>query len=439
MADSSIFCRRRDTFLSHLDSYAAIIPAAKLVTHHADCEYPFRQDSDFWYLTGFDEPNAVALFLPHKPKGERYVLFVLPKDSSAEVWTGFRWGTQGVLNNFEVDIAHPLHELPALLSQYLEGADGIAFRVGKHPHVEPLVLKIWSEYLQKLPRSGFSPLSMIAPCPILHNMRLRKDDFEIERIRLAAKISAEAHELARELARPGINERDLQSLIEKHFLDKGARGPAYGSIVASGDNACVLHYTANNSSISSGELVLIDAGCSLADYYNGDITRTFPVNGRFSGEQKALYEIVLAAQKAAISSVRPGNNAEDIHMTALKHLVTGLVEIGLLVGNVDSIIEEEAYSHLYMHRTGHWLGLDVHDVGAYRLGDYALDLEPGMVLTVEPGIYISDRLVVPKGQPDIGKQWKGIGIRIEDDVLVSKDGVEVLSNIASKELIDMES
>ena len=438
MADSSIFRRRRDIFLSHLGSHAAVIPAAELVTHHADCEYPFRQNSDFWYLTGFDEPSAVALFLPHKPKGEQYVLFVLPKESAAEVWTGFRWGTKGVLDNFDVDISHPLSEFPNLLLHYLKGAEGIAFRVGKHPHLEPLVLKTWSEHLQKLPRSGCAPLSMIAPCPILHDLRLRKTSFEIERMRIASRISAEGHEIVREFARPGMNERDLQAQIEKYFLENGTRGPAYGSIVASGDNACVLHYTANNSSIKDGDLVLIDAGCSLEDYYNGDITRTFPANGRFSGEQKALYEITLLAQEAAIQSVRPGNNAENVHMTALKHLIEGLIDIGLLVGDVDSIIEQEAYSHLYMHRTGHWLGLDVHDVGAYRLGDYHLNLESGMVLTVEPGIYISDRLAVPKGQPEIDERWKGIGIRIEDDVLVTKDSAEVLSISAAKNLIDLE-
>ncbi len=438
MVNSRIFRRRRDIFLSHLGAYAAIIPAAELVTHHADCEYPFRQNSDFWYLTGFDEPNAVALFLPHKPKGEQYVLFVLPKESSAEVWTGFRWGTKGVLDNFDVDISHPLNQLPNLLPHYLKGAEGIAFRVGKHPHLEPLILKTWAEHLQKLPRSGSAPLSMIAPCPILHDLRLRKDDFEIERMRIASKISAEGHEIVREFARPGMNERDLQAQIEKYFLEKGTRGPAYGSIIASGDNACVLHYTANNSPIRDGELVLIDAGCSLDDYYNGDITRTFPINGKFSGEQKALYEITLKAQETAIGCVRPGNNAENIHMTALKHLVEGLVDLGLLVGEVDSIIEQEAYSHLYMHRTGHWLGLDVHDVGAYRLGDYHLKLEPGMVLTVEPGIYISDRLAVPKGQPEIDERWKGIGIRIEDDVLVTTNSVEVLSSNAAKNLNDLE-
>ena len=438
MADSSIFRRRRDIFLSHLGSHAAIIPAAELVTHHADCEYPFRQNSDFWYLTGFDEPNAVALFLPNKPKGEQYVLFVLPKESAAEVWTGFRWGTTGALDNFDADISHPLNELPSLLPHYLEGAEGIAFRIGKHSHLETLVLKTWSDHLQKLPRSGSVPLSMIAPCPILHNMRLRKDDFEIERMRLAAKISAEAHELVRNFARSGMNERHLQAQIEKYFLEKGTRGPAYGSIVASGDNACVLHYTANNSPIKNGDLVLIDAGCSLNDYYNGDITRTFPINGRFSGEQKALYEIILKAQKAAIDCVRPGGTAENVHLTALRHLVEGLVDIGLLIGDIDSLIEQEAYSHLYMHRTGHWLGLDVHDVGAYRLGDYHINLEPGMVLTVEPGIYISDRLTVPKGQPEIDERWKGIGIRIEDDVLVTKDSFDVLSSTAAKNLIDLE-
>ncbi len=436
--ESNVFSRRRETFCSRLGNHAAIIPAANLVTHHADCEYPFRQNSDFWYLTGFDEPSAVALFLPYRPKGEQYILFVLPKDTHSEVWSGFRWGTEGVVDAFDVDIAHTIEELPKRLGYYLQGADGIAFRIGKHPHIEPLVLKIWADYLEKLPRTGFQPLLMMAPCSILHNMRMRKDRHEIERIRLASKISAEAHELVRASARPGMNERFLQGIIEQYFLQQGTRGPAYGSIVASGDNACILHYISNNSNLEDGDLLLVDAGCSLVDYYNGDITRTFPVNGKFSSEQKALYEIVLAAQKFAISKVCPGNNAEDIHSVALRLIVEGLIDLGLLVGDIDSIIEQEAYKHLFMHRTGHWLGLDVHDVGAYRLGDFHVSLEAGMVLTVEPGIYVSDRLPIPKGQPEINARWKGIGIRIEDDVLVTEKGPDVLTSYALKSLESMQ-
>ncbi len=438
MNNLKIYKERREKFLDQLKGKAAIIPAASLVTHHADCDYPFRQNSDFWYLTGFDEPDAIALFLPHRANGEKYVLFVLPKDVSAEVWTGVRWGVEGVVEYFGVDIAHPLEEFSSRLVEYLDGVEEIAFRVGLHPRVEPIVLKAWAEILDKDSRNGKYSSSLTSPCSLLHNLRLFKDSWEISRMREAAKISAKAHELARNAVRPEMNERNIQALIEHCFLEHGARGPAYGSIVASGDNACVLHYTLNNSALRDGDLLLIDAGCSLDDYYNGDITRTFPINGSFSGEQRALYEIVLEAQESAIKAVTPGQNAESVHLTAVRKLVEGLIDLGLLKGQRDSLIEQNAYSHLYMHRTGHWLGLDVHDVGAYRLGDYHVSLQAGMVLTVEPGIYISDRIPVPVGQPLIDDRWKGIGIRIEDDVLVTELGQDVLSCDALKSIDAME-
>lgn len=432
MLDLLRFAERRARFFELLGGAAAVIPAAPLVTHHADCEWPFRQNSDFWYLTGFDEPDAVALFLPHRAEGERFVLFVAPKEPSAEVWNGFRWGTEGAVAEFGADLAHPRSELEQRLPHYLKGAEGIAFRVGRHPKVEPLVLAAWSGQLDRAPRSGSAAFGLVAPCPLLHDMRLRKGPEELERMREAARISAEAHELARQVARPGLNERQVQAVIEQHFLEQGSRGPAYGTIVAGGDNACVLHYTANNAPLRDGDLLLIDAGCSLGDYYNGDITRTFPISGRFSGEQRALYELVLAAQEAAVASVAPGFTAEGVHDTAVRVLVEGLLELGLLAGSVDDVIEQGTYRHLYMHRTGHWLGLDVHDVGAYRLGEHHVELEPGMVLTVEPGLYVSDRLPVPEGQPDIEERWKGIGIRIEDDVAVTEHGRENLTAAALK-------
>ena len=432
MFDPSTFAQRRQRFFAQLGEAAAVIPAAALVTHHADCEWPFRQNSDFWYLTGFDEPEAVALFLPHRPEGERYVLFVQPREASAEVWNGFRWGTEGAVAEFGADLAHPRSELEQRLPDYLRGAEGIAFRVGKHPKVEPLVLAAWAAQLDRAPRSGRAALGLVAPCPLLHELRLRKGPEELERMREAARISAEAHELARQVVRPGLNERQVQAVIEQHFLEQGARGPAYGTIVAGGDNACVLHYIANNAPLNDGDLLLIDAGCSLADYYNGDITRSFPINGRFSAEQRALYELVLAAQEAAVASVAPGFSAEGVHETALRVLVAGLLDLGLLAGSLDGVIEQGAYRHLYMHRTGHWLGLDVHDVGAYRLGEHHVELEPGMVLTVEPGLYVSDRLPVPEGQPEIEARWKGIGIRIEDDVAVTSHGHENLTAAALK-------
>jgi Xaa-Pro aminopeptidase len=432
-----VFADRRDRFLHRLGSAAAVIPAAPLRTHHADVEHAFRQDSDFWYLTGFDEPDAVALFLPHQPE-HPFVLFVAPREASAEVWNGFRWGCEGAVATFGACLAHPLAELEERLPHYLQGAEGIAFRVGRHPRVEPLVLNTWARQLDRAPRSGAAALGLVAPCPILHELRMRKGEEELALMRQAARISAEAHELARGVARPGLTERQVQSVIEQHFLEQGARGPAYGSIVAGGDNACVLHYTANSAVLRDGDLLLIDAGCSLNDYYNGDITRTFPVNGRFSGEQRALYELVLNAQQAAVAEVRPGATAEGVHGAAVRVLVEGLVELGLLLGTVDGLIEQGAYRHLYMHRTGHWLGLDVHDVGAYRLGERPVDLEAGMVLTVEPGLYVSDRLPVPEGQPAIEERWKGIGIRIEDDVAVTDQGHEVLTAAALKATAAME-
>ena len=436
--DPSIHASRRQRFLDQLGAAAAVIPAASLVTHHADCEWPFRQDSDFFYLTGFDEPDAVALLLPHRPEGERYVLFVQPKDPSAEVWTGFRWGTEGAVERYGADIAHPLDQLSALLPGYLEGAEAIAFRVGRHPAVEPLVLSAWGRQLDSYARAGTAALGLVAPTPILHRLRLVKEAHELTRLREACRISAEAHERARAMTRPGMNEAEVQAAIEAHFRASGARGPAYGSIVAGGDNACVLHYMANSAQLQDGDLLLIDAGCSVDDYYNGDITRTFPVNGRFSAEQRELYSLVLASQEAAVQVVQPGGTAEQVHATALRVLVEGLVDLGLLIGDVDGLIEQGAYRHLYMHRTGHWLGLDVHDVGAYRLGEQPVSLEPGMVLTVEPGLYVSDRLAVPEGQPEIDERWKGIGIRIEDDVAVTASGHDVLTAGAQKSVAAME-
>ena len=438
MIESQTFANRRVQFLSKLGGNAAIIPAASLVTHHADCEYPFRQNSDFWYLTGFDEPNALALFLPYRKRGQQFILFVMPKEKEAEVWQGVRCGVDGAVDLYGADISHPITELKSRLPDYLFDAEGITFRIGKFPLIEPLITSIWADKLDRAQRSGAKAISLVPPCPILHQLRLKKELEEINSIRKAVRISAEAHELARKMIASCSNERQVQAIIEKYFLDQGARGPAYGSIVAGGDNACVLHYTSNNSLLKKGDLLLIDAGCSLFDYYNGDITRTFPINGTFTFEQRAIYEIVLEAQKSAINSIVPGQTAEGIHLTALRVLIEGLIELGLLRGNVDSLIENGSYRHLYMHKTGHWLGLDVHDVGAYRLGEYPVKLESGIVLTVEPGIYISDRMQIPEGQPEIDKRWKSIGIRIEDDILITDKGFEVLSHSALKEVEDME-
>jgi Xaa-Pro aminopeptidase len=436
--DNKVFEDRREIFLDKLGGKAAIIPGANLVKHHADCEYPFRQDSNFWYLTGFDEPNAVALFLSHKPKGEQFILFVAPKDALGEVWNGFRWGLEGAEKEFKADKAHSINELKDLLPSYINGCDEIVFSIGKNSIIETIVIEVFSKQLENRSRLGFGANSIKSPEIYLNEMRLIKSEFEIQRMKEAIQISAEAHELVRESISSKKNERQIQGLLEGFFLEKGARGPAYNSIVASGDNACILHYTSNNSPLNNGDLLLVDAGCSLTDYYNGDITRTIPISGKFSWEQKVIYEIVLSAQKTAIKSAITGSNSSNVHNVALTILIEGLRDIGLLSGSTEEIIEKQSYKHLYMHRTGHWLGLDVHDVGAYRMGDYEVPLQNGMILTVEPGIYISDRIPVPDGQPVIDEKWKGIGIRIEDDVLVKDKNPEVLSIAALKELSDLE-
>ncbi|MBO6960012.1 MAG: aminopeptidase P N-terminal domain-containing protein [Prochlorococcus marinus CUG1438] len=437
-SNNKIFEERREIFLEKLGGKAAIIPGAKLVKHHADCEYPFRQDSNFWYLTGFDEPDAIALFLSHKPKGERFILFVAPKNVISEVWHGFRWGIEGAEKEFKADKAHSINELKDLLPGYISGSDELVFSIGKDPSIEKIILEIFSQQLENRSRLGVGANSIKSPEIYLNEMRLIKSEFEIQRMREAIKISAEAHELVRQSVSLKKNERQIQGLLEGFFLEKGARGPAYNSIVASGDNACILHYTCNDSPLKKGDLLLVDAGCSLTDYYNGDITRTFPIGGKFSKEQKIIYEIVLNAQKAAIKSAVTGSNSSTVHHVALINLIEGLKEISLLKGSTEEIIQNQSYKHLYMHRTGHWLGLDVHDVGAYRMGDYEVSLRHGMILTVEPGIYISDRIPVPDGQPSIDEKWKGIGIRIEDDILVKDTNPEVLSIAALKEISDLE-
>ena len=438
--DYQVFQNRRKEFISKLNGKAAIIPGARLVTHHADCEYPFRQDSNFWYLTGFDEPDAIALFLSHKPKGERFLLFVNPKEIISEVWHGFRWGVEGAERIFKADKAYPLSEFKLQLQNNLKGADEILFSIGKHPAIEPIVLGVWSKELENCSRIGSAPSAIRSPDSYLNPMRLFKSEYEIERMKEAINISAEAHELVRTNINnfSKNNERQIQGLIEGFFLEKGTRGSAYNPIVASGDNACILHYTLNNASLKKGELLLVDAGCSLNDYYNGDITRTFPIGGKFSGEQRAIYEIVLEAQKKAILNVVTGVSSSFIHNEALKVLVSGLKELKLLTGSIEEIIETGAYKHFYMHKTGHWLGLDVHDVGAYRLGDYEVLLKNNMILTIEPGIYISDRIPVPDGQPQIDERWKGIGVRIEDDILVKDNKPQILSQLALKEISDLE-
>jgi Xaa-Pro aminopeptidase len=426
-----VYQRRRQRFLKALGDGVAVLASAPPQVHHSDVEFPFRQDSDFYYLTGFDEPGAVAVFAPHHPE-HQFVLFVRPRIREQEIWHGLRAGVEGATERFGADIAYSVEEVDQHLPDYLKESSRIYTKLGRDEAFNQRMLKWLDHFQRNRVRTGKGPIGMDDPGMIIHNLRLYKDPEELTLIERAIAISAEAHHQARVLAKPGVYEYEIQALMEYIFRKNGAQGPAYPSIVAAGDNACILHYIENKKKLEAGELLLIDAGCSYG-YYNADITRTFPVSGRFSPEQKALYEVVLDAQKAAIQEVQVGRPYESAHLKAVRVLTEGMVDLGLLTGSVDQLIEEGKYREFYMHRTGHWLGLDVHDVGAYKISEQEWHkLAPGNLLTVEPGLYIApDCETVPEG-------FRGIGIRIEDDVLVTKKGPKVLTHAIPKEIKDLE-
>ncbi len=428
--------QRREALMSKIGQGTAIFCSAPTAVMHNDVEYNFRQDSDFFYLTGFNEPQAVAVLSPHHPE-HRFVLFVQPKDREKEIWSGYRCGTQAAKEIYGADEAYPIAQLDEKLPQYLEKSDRIYYHLGRDRALNEKILAIWQRLMQTYPKRGTGPVAIEDTGPILHSMRLHKSEAELELMRQAANIAVEAHNHAMKITAPGLYEYQVQAEIEYIFRKRGAMGPAYPSIVASGANACILHYTENNRQMQDGELLLIDAGCAY-NYYNSDITRTFPVGGKFTPEQKALYEIVLAAQKQAIAKVQPGNPYNLIHETAVRVLTEGLVELGILKGEIDSLIEQEKYKPFYMHRTGHWLGLDVHDVGVYQHGENPQILQPGQVLTVEPGLYIVPDTKPAQDQPEIDPRWVGIGIRIEDDVLVTPTSHEVLTAGVPKEIEQIE-
>jgi len=427
---------RREQLMQKIGSGTAIIRSAPMAVMHNDVEYNYRQDSDFFYLTGFNEPEAVAVLAPHHDE-HRFVLFVQPRDPRQEVWTGYRAGVEGAKERYGADEAYSIEELDAKLPEYLRGADRIFYHLGRDRAFNDTVLRHWQRCIAQYPRTGTGPVALEDPGPILHAMRQIKSDAEMEQMRRAAAIAAEAHIHAQQFAAPGQHEYQVQAEIERIFRMHGAMGPAYPSIVASGPNACILHYVENTRQMQDNELLLIDAGCAV-DYYNSDITRTFPISGRFTAEQRSLYAIVLEAQEKAIAQVQPGNPYNQFHDTAVRILVEGLVDLGLLRGEVDGLIEQEAYKPFYMHRTGHWLGLDVHDVGVYKHGDTWQSLQAGHVVTVEPGLYLGPDIQPVEGQPEVPEQWRGIGIRIEDDVLVTATGHEVLTAAVPKAIADLE-
>ncbi|MEG4111424.1 MULTISPECIES: aminopeptidase P N-terminal domain-containing protein [unclassified Microcoleus] len=424
MTNPTEYRQRREQLMAKIGSGTAIFRSAPAAVMHNDVEYAYRQDSDFFYLTGFNEAAAVAVLAPHHEE-HKFVLFVQPKDLEKETWHGYRAGVEGAKELYGADEAFPIAELAEKLPKYLEKADRIYYHFGRDRTFNQTVLNHWQRLMATYPKRGTGPTAIEDSNIILHPMRLVKSETELALMRKAANISVAAHNRAQEFAKPGRYEYEIQAEIEHTFGLNGCT-PAYPSIVASGYNSCVLHYIENNRQMQENDLLLIDAGCAC-DYYNADITRTFPVSGKFTAEQQIIYDLVLQAQLQAINQVYPGNPYSKIHETAVRVLVEGLMDLKLLVGDIEEIIKEEKYKPFYMHRTGHWLGLDVHDVGVYQYGENPQVLQAGQVLTVEPGIYISPYIKPVEGQPEVPEKWRGIGVRIEDDVLVTLESHEVLT------------
>ncbi|MFD2111529.1 Xaa-Pro aminopeptidase [Thiorhodococcus fuscus] len=428
---ASEYKRRRRALAKALGRGAVVIlPAAREVVRNRDVHYPFRQDSDFAYLTGFPEPDAFAVLIPKRKDGE-FVLFCRPSDPEREQWNGRRLGVEGAVAVCGADRAYPLSELDERMPELIEGCGRLYYPIGTDAGLDQQVMGWVNKVRSKVRLGAVAPNTFVAIESLLHEQRLRKSPAEQKVMRRAARISAQAHCRLMRLAAPGLGERDLETEFQHACAEQGARHLAYPSIVGGGINGCILHYVENDATLRDGDLVLIDAGCELEGYAS-DITRTFPVNGRFTRPQREVYELVLEAQCAAIAKSRPGVSWNAPHEAAVKALTKGLVRLGILSGKVGKLIEEEAYKPYYMHRTGHWLGMDVHDVGNYKSDGDWRRLEPGMVLTVEPGLYLPDTEAVPK-------PYRGIGIRIEDDVLITEDGNEILTADVPKDPDEIEA
>ena len=413
---------------------AAVIPTHTAKTPSNDTEYRFRPDSDFWYLTGFAEPDAYLVMLPamQPDQEDRTVLFLRARDPLLEIWHGRRLGIDAAPDELGIDEAWDESDFWSSLPELLRGYGSLVWSVGSEPERDRRFLDIVQGLRKRARGKVTPPTEILDPRGLLHELRLRKDESEIECMRKAAAITAEAHQQAMRDCAPGMGEHELDAQLEYTFRRRGGDGCAYTNIVAGGANACILHYVVNNSPLVDGELLLIDAGAEW-QHYASDVTRTFPVNGSFTEDQKALYEVVLAAQEAAIDCVRPGVPFREVHETALACLCQGLVDLGILEGTLEEALESGAYKPYYMHGTSHWLGLDVHDCGSDTTpaGESRL-LEPGMVLTVEPGLYIDANSEAPE-------RWWGMGIRIEDDVLVTPSGHEVLTAAIPKSVADVEA
>ena len=424
------FARRRRQLIKAMGREAiAIIPAAPVHLRNNDVEYAYRQDSNFFYLTGFAEPESVAVLVPGRPQGE-YLLFVRDRDPARETWDGRRAGPVGARRDYGADDAFPIGDIDDILPGLMEGRAKVYYTVGIHREFDQRVVG-WVNGLRAQAKQGrHAPYEMVALEHELHEMRLFKSRAECAQMRHAAEIAARAHVRAMRACRPGRFEYEIAAEIRHEFM-RARADISYLPIVGGGANGCILHYRENADELRDGELLLIDAGCEYESYAS-DITRTFPVNGRFTPPQRAAYDVVLEANLAAIEAVRPGASWNRPHEVAVQVLTAGMVRLGLLKGRVPSLVKSLAYRRFYMHKTGHWLGMDVHDVGDYKIGDAWRQLEPGMVLTVEPGLYI------PPGTRGIPPEFRNIGIRIEDDVLVTREGHEVLTSGVPKHAREIE-
>jgi Xaa-Pro aminopeptidase len=443
--------RLREFVASMESGTVAVFPTAPEQRRSNDTHFPFRPDSDFYYLTGFDEPEAIAV-LSKRAGSPTYTLFLRPRDPALETWTGRRVGPERACARLGCDEAYPLGELDSRMPGLLQDTNGVYWAMGRYPEWDRRLLG-WIDGTRMRIREMLPPRRYLDPSPVLHELRLRKSSRELETLRRAIAISAEAHREAMAATRPGMHEYEIQAIVEYVFRRRGAQAPGYDPIVGAGANATILHYISNREALKAGELLLVDAGAEL-DLYTGDITRTWPINGTFDPLQRRAYELVLHAQKVAIAAIKPGATIADVHRTAVRALVEGFKALGLIVESVDESLATGSYKKFYMHRTSHWLGMDVHDAGDYlragavaqKPGHDGLDadypalarvrpLEPGMVITVEPGLYVDLEATLPDGaHPAL----RGLGIRIEDDVLVTADGYEVLSRDCPKEVADVE-
>jgi Xaa-Pro aminopeptidase len=419
--------RRRSLMRIMGDNAIAVIPAARETIRSRDTEYPYRQDSNFYYLSGFKEPDALMVLIPGRKQGQ-FIMFCRERDEEKEIWHGRRLGVERAPSALSADDAFPIGDIDDILPGLLEGKQYVYHTLGKDQLFDAQLLG-WLNQARSSRRDGADPDAFISLDYHLHEMRVHKSRHELTLLRKAANISAKAHKLAMKHCKPGMHEYELEACLIGEYRRNNAVH-AFLPIVGSGENGCILHYTENTDAMQDGSLVLIDSGAEY-EAYAGDITRTFPVNGKFSKAQAEVYNIVLRAQLAAIDAVKPGNHWNDPHDAAVKVLTKGLKELGILKGSLSTLIKEQAYRPYYMHRTGHWLGSDVHDVGEYKIDSNWRLLEPGMVLTIEPGLYLGGSKAIPK-------RYRHIGIRIEDDVAVTKKGCEILSDAVPKSIEQIE-